>query len=68
MRNVRMIHEAIPSYQIAKRARLDQLAHEAETKKDHSLEIAACLLVFGVLLTAVLIAASITFGLWEMHP
>jgi hypothetical protein len=64
MRNVRMIHEVIPAYQIAKRARLDQLAREAQTDERHAMEMLALVLLCGTLVTFVLLVASIQLGWW----
>lgn len=54
-RNVRMLAQEIPAYQLARRARIDQLEHEAQSGSDHGLQmmgllIVLCLAVWGCLL------------------
>lgn len=53
--NVRMLHDEIPAYQLAKRARLDQLAHESQREERASLTVAGVvvLMVLGTLIALI---------------
>ena len=61
--NVRMLNHEIPAYQLAKRARLDQLAHESQREERASLTMVGVVLLM-VLGTAILLVVAIQMGWW----
>lgn len=61
--NIRMLQESMPAYQVAKRARFDQLARESQEETQHSVE-AAGVLILLLLVAAILIVWSLQAGWW----
>ncbi len=62
-RNIRMLHDEIPAYQLAKRARLDQLSHESQREERASLTVAG-VVVLMVLGTAIALIWALQEGWW----
>ena len=62
--NIRMLQESMPEYQVAKRARFDQLAMESQEETQYSVE-AAGVLILMLLATAILIVWLLQEGWWN---
>lgn len=62
MRNVKMLHQDIPAYQLAKRARLDQLAHDRQEDRGGIVVVGVVLLM--ILLTGIALIVAHQEGWW----
>lgn len=61
--NVRLLEAHLPAYQIAKRARLDQLAHESERESRGGLTVVGVVLLM-ILGTAIALIWASQEGWW----
>ena len=65
MRNVKMLHQDMPTYFLEKQRKFREMEAEAQSEQDHAMQMLCGLLIFGAIVTVIAIVYSLQQGMWQ---